>query len=777
MTELDRAAMAAIVIGASRPGDDLKVAERLTETAKELRFYLEKGFGLIPSDPPNRSRLCWLFDDTGAPHQQVDEVAAAVNDWAEEMRAGSAGPTAPLNLLLFVIGHAEQGGRHILLAESKYKEEKPRLDMDRLSSCLVSNAPLGSRYFVYLDCCYAGAVFDAMGFKPSFGQDEAGGQVPHVDRPFGVTRGIWGLIAANKALRAWAPPGDNLTRMSTLFFEALRATPRTFLSLDEIEGRMVDELKRRETTFESWRRLTTPQPYVQKKYEESLEQLNKAPLFPTGWRSDIPTFEFLPAADPSQMTVIVVTREAGSDKLVDAVKAALDGFETELSRQLGSKFSKPPLIGFLDAAYAFENAEELSKRLRALCKADLAVFDVTANENRQFEPGVMLLLGVRAVVRRGVTICSVDAEAGIVFDYVLPYNLMFVNLSSHDEPYVTAPKILRSKIASGFKELQENPSYLDLPAFDAVRELGSNLETYRPKPYDEGVLYLGPFERTFQSSCFVPLEQALKNTLNGLAKQRLGRNYTEKHEPHVRRLLDNDASKLVALSVYEAIRRYDFCLTDWSDLRPNVFFELGVRIASNENGAVHIVAETRRGKYDLHQLETLYNLFAPVVYRQGNYDARRDAIEKILERRSDRPSQERDKQLYLQIATECEAPEVRGVEGLIEELSRRANLAYVFDENDRSPSAAIYANDNLAIKNAVFTKSIGLKLAALFFEMGLEPRYEAVRDRLADLRQQVDQLERNGGREADVRAFRNGLDLLAGALGRSGASYIGRIAT
>ena len=39
--------------------------------------------------------------------------------------------------------------------------------------------------------------------------------------------------------------------------------------------------------------------------------------------------------------------------------------------------------------------------LRTVAECDLAVFDLTG-----FEPAVMLLLGVRAVVRRGVTICT-----------------------------------------------------------------------------------------------------------------------------------------------------------------------------------------------------------------------------------------------------------------------------------------------------------------------------------------------------------------------------------
>lgn len=775
MTELDRAAMAAVVIGASRPEDNPEVAKRLARTADELRAYLEarEGFGLP------KHRLCWLYDNIGAPHEQEQAVAAAVNSWTNELRTSPSGANAPLNLLLFIISHAERENGNVLLAASRYGETKPILDVDRLSSRLVSNAPLGSRYFVYLDCCYAGGVFEAMKFRPrgDFGLDaETSTQRETSARPVGVTRGVWGLIAANKELRAWAPPGDQLTRMSTLFFEALCARPKAVLSLDEIEGRMISALKQREATLESWRRLTTPQPYVQLKTEENLEQLDKAPLFPSGWRSEIPAFHFPTKIDQSRMTVVVVTREAGSDKLIDTVMAALDRVEKESPPLVGHEHATPHIVR-LDTTHAFDSAEELSKRLRALCKADLVVFDVTATERQQFEPGIMLLLGVRAVVRRGVTICSVDAEPGNVFDYTLPYNLMFVNLASHDEPFDTGPKILAAKITSGFRELKDNPNYLDLPVFDAVRELGHSLDAYRPRPYDEGVLYLGPFERTFQKTCFVPLEQALKSSLNGLAKKRLGRSYTESHEPHVRRLLDNDASKLVALSVYEAIRRYDFCLVDWSELRPNVLFELGVRLASNENGAVHIVAETRQRKCEMRQLDALQQLFNPMVYRQGTFEDRKQVAESILATLFDKNARRRDKRFYSEIAAACEPPIMHGVDALIGELSTRADLAHIYDVNDRSSSAAIYANENLAIKNAVFTKAVGLRLAALFLEMGHGDRHEAMRDRILELKQQVDELERNRGREVDIKILRNGLKSLAGVLSALRMNYKGGIAT
>jgi hypothetical protein len=749
MTDLDRSAMAAIVIGASRPNDDPDVATRLAATADEMRAYLEadSGFGLA------KDRVLWLFNSSDAPHEQEATVASAVDKWA---KVAGLVEGAPLNMVLVIIGHGEKDGS-IRLAEARYNEQKPMLDVDRLSARIVSNAPLGSRYFVYLDCCYAGAVFNRMEFKPKggFALGTEADTVP-------VTRGVLGLLAASKELKALAPPGATYTRMGTLFFDALQASQQDRLSLDDLEASMIACLKQREATLENWQRLRTPQPFVQLKYEEARELLRRVSLFPTGWRSDKPTFQFPEGDTRSSVTVIVVQRETGNEKLVDSVKAALYKWGDDLATLVGRPISKPLSLVILDVGHAFDDEAELSKRLRALAKADLVVFDVTSDDQGHFEPGVMLLLGARAVVRRGVTICSVDAE--LVFDYPLPYNLMYVNLSSHADPDSAAPKILRNKMAAGFTELREHPTYLDLPAYDAVRNLGGTLDAFEPKPDYVGALYLGPFDRSFQKNCFEPLEQRLKDDLEALAKVRLGRNYTTEQKPHVRRLLDENASKLVALSLYEAIRRYDLCLVDWSDWRPNVFFELGVRIAANDSGAVHIIAQGRRPKSGLRQMTRMEALFNPIEYRLANFDAKQEAVERIIARFNDGAAKRRDKQLFRDIAAGCETAASDEIAGLAVELHRRADLTFADDKDNRSPSAAIYSNNSLMIRNAAFSKSIGLRLAALFVNLGARTPPQHVRNRLARVMQQVDRLDRSGGDATDVQALRGCATLLAGML-------------
>jgi len=115
------------------------------------------------------------------------------------------------------------------------------------------------------------------------------------------------------------------------------------------------------------------------------------------------------------------------------------------------------------------------------------------------------------------------------------------------------------------------------------------------------------------------------------------------------------------------------------------------------------------------------------------------------------------------MAAACQPPEQDGVAGLIDELSAHADLIYLYDENERRASAAIYANENIKIRNSAFARSIGMRLAALMLELGRSPRYAVVRDRLDALSQQIDQLDQGGGKPSDVKTLRDSLVVLCDA--------------
>jgi hypothetical protein len=90
----------------------------------------------------------------------------------------------------------------------------------------------------------------------------------------------------------------------------------------------------------------------------------------------------------------------------------------------------------------------------------------------------------------------------------------------------------------------------------------------------------------------VPFESAyarrnwakVRDSLLGAVEQELfdgSRGPDEEVRPTVVRTLDLDSPRVVSAQLFEAIRLTDFCLVDLTTARPNVLFELGVRLAAN----------------------------------------------------------------------------------------------------------------------------------------------------------------------------------------------------
>ena len=106
-------------------------------------------------------------------------------------------------------------------------------------------------------------------------------------------------------------------------------------------------------------------------------------------------------------------------------------------------------------------------------------------------------------------------------------------------------------IQSGFRQLKQQPRYQDLPAYDALRELGPGAKASGTIPWNEYLLMLCSFRKEHQRGWeYVrgKLEEAL---------QALGT-----HSPRVQRLIDNGSPQLVSQALYENIRRASACVMD-----------------------------------------------------------------------------------------------------------------------------------------------------------------------------------------------------------------------
>jgi hypothetical protein len=107
-----------------------------------------------------------------------------------------------------------------------------------------------------------------------------------------------------------------------------------------------------------------------------------------------------------------------------------------------------------------------------------------------------------------------------------------------------------------------------------VRQLGGQKDDYAPRTRESEVLLLCPFDDEYAENCWPELQRALRDT------------WGKGVDPGpARRVIDLQSPELVGNRLYGAIRRDAVCVADLTLNRPNVFFELGVRMVSNENGA------------------------------------------------------------------------------------------------------------------------------------------------------------------------------------------------
>jgi tetratricopeptide (TPR) repeat protein len=359
-----------------------------------------------------------------------------------------------------------------------------------------------------------------------------------------------------------------------------------------------------------------------------LEGLLNRPIF------DPPAHVALPDVwerfDPNAFHGLVVTSEhaAGERAARDAVDMVRDALPGESGRRIWNAFHsatngrplvsgerrrlpdapRPSAMRFarFNIVDALTTAETLDRAVRAVIEADLAVFDVTG-----FEPGVMLLMGVRAACARGVTICSHGGGWVEGTPLEMPFNLQNLSVQSHTPSGSQAGDdqvVLRfaDRVVKGYTQLLRHGHYLDLPAFDDLRQLGSRYDAVSTIGVQESVLVLCSYHPRF-FSCWQHVRSSLKNAL-----------WTRALSPKIERIIDLGTPQLVSQALCEQLRRTAACVIDWSEFSASAFMELGIRLAVSSWGAVHLI-ERRFLPGDtsnptLRQIDRLVRVFNPIPY-------------------------------------------------------------------------------------------------------------------------------------------------------------------
>jgi hypothetical protein len=304
---------------------------------------------------------------------------------------------------------------------------------------------------------------------------------------------------------------------------------------------------------------------------------------------------------PSKPWCLILTAEGGGGELPGQVQdvLALDRHgDRLLEYTMGVAVHDTPIP--LPVVEALGSVENWARTVDALARADFVVADVTG-----FQPAIMLLIGIRSVLRRGVTVSVTSTELAR-HATGLPFNVQETKvLSLTDESFQDQ---LYSSLVEGGNHLRNDPNYLDLPAFHAVRS---------PRPDDwltedgKSILVLCPFSRDYADVFAKPLRQILYS-YSGMTPKRM---------------LDIVSPRLVGQALYEQIRWATHCVVDWTEWRANVFFELGVRLACSPNDPLMILQKSSvEGRPEtepahstpLEQYQRLRQLFRPVEYDRND---------------------------------------------------------------------------------------------------------------------------------------------------------------
>jgi hypothetical protein len=318
------------------------------------------------------------------------------------------------------------------------------------------------------------------------------------------------------------------------------------------------------------------------------------------FRSAIAPPSFL-GQPPSKPWCLVLTSEGSASDLVGNAGDVLAGRFPDLH-------SEPIEVPVLDAVKSVDN---WVATVEALARSDYLIADVTS-----YEPAVMLLLGIRSVLRRGVTV-SVTSADPVAHASSAPFNVKETKvLASNDQWFY---ENLHRAMVEGAANLAQDSNYLDLPAYHAVR-------APRPKTWAEddarNLLVLCPFTEDYSELNWKKLRSIIQ-----------GRT----HDMTPLRMRDLRSPRLVGQALYEQIRWSTRCLVDWSEWRPNVFFELGVRLACSEHDPLCVIQRENVSTTPdpdgpqlsrLRQHDLLRQLLHPVEYdRAQPRDALKDAIE------------------------------------------------------------------------------------------------------------------------------------------------------
>ncbi|HYW14002.1 MAG TPA: hypothetical protein VE871_18705, partial [Longimicrobium sp.] len=318
---------------------------------------------------------------------------------------------------------------------------------------------------------------------------------------------------------------------------------------------------------------------------------------------------------------VVEQRTVTGTTVCDAVAATL--------RREAARRKRDALIPVsIDPAEAFASAQQLGRAVRILCRAQVAVFDVTpppTPETLGGEPSLtpagekptpsgdggaslsaeaMVLLGIRSVARRSLTVLTSRFLEGTqepaqedapFYVPLLPFLIRDVSVYGWGKENNFVNRLRRVFDAGLERAERIGTLYRDLPAYEEVRRLGPDPAHFREQGPDKAVLLLAPFAAEYR----------------GINGDWLVSRVASVAEGQTMYIVQSDSPERTAAKLYAAIRRTQFCVVDWTGQSPNVFYELGVRLAASRIPPFNTI---HRSDAWARTTEGIVRLLAPLVY-------------------------------------------------------------------------------------------------------------------------------------------------------------------
>jgi hypothetical protein len=225
----------------------------------------------------------------------------------------------------------------------------------------------------------------------------------------------------------------------------------------------------------------------------------------------------------------------------------------------------------------------------------------------------MLLLGIRAAVRRGLSIVTQQfpaklgepeaSDATFALADALPYLIRDVHVIGWRKEDLFSAR-LRKSIQEGAAKLERlGTLYSDLGVYDAVRDIGTYAEDFGELPSEESVLLLAPFDEDFRNKNAAWLRTRFDAIKTG----------------RLRYIVETPTPELNTAKLYAGLRRAVMCVADWTNCRANVFFEVGVRVAINKRPVISIISANQMARHEPKraELRNLFKLLRPRIYSPG----------------------------------------------------------------------------------------------------------------------------------------------------------------